>query len=148
MAPNEVGRHAPVQHGVYGGVMGYTGRIEGVTVGGASKRPPRLLDEVRRVLRLKHYSLRTEQAYVAWIRRFVLANGKLHPRNLGGTEVECFLSGLAVDGQVSAGTQNQALAALLFLYSHVLSVDLPWLDNVIRAKRTRRVPVVLSPLDH
>jgi hypothetical protein len=74
-----------------------------------------LLDEVRRVLRLKHYSLRTEQAYVSWIRRFILTNGKRHSRETGASEVESFLSGLAVERRVSAGTQNQALAALLFL---------------------------------
>jgi integron integrase len=103
-----------------------------------------LLDEVRRVLRLKHYSLRTEQAYVSWIRRFILANGKRHPREMGASEVERFLSGLAVDRRVSAGTQNQALAALLFLYKQVLDIQLPWLDTIVRAKRSRRIPVVLS----
>jgi len=124
--------------------MGYTGENEGVTSGTADRQKPRLLDEVRRCLRLKHYSLRTEQAYVAWIRRFILASGKRHPREMGGPDVERFLTGLAVEGRVSAGTQNQALSALLFLYRQVLAIDLPWLDNVVRAKRTRRVPVVLS----
>ncbi|HET6803929.1 MAG TPA: integron integrase [Frateuria sp.] len=107
-------------------------------------RPPRLLDEVRRVLRVKHYSLRTEQAYVGWIRRFILANGKRHPRDMGAAEVEAFLSGLAVQGRVSPNTQNQALSALLFLYRDVLAVELPWLDGVVRAKRPQRVPTVLS----
>jgi integron integrase len=93
---------------------------------------------------LKHYSLRTEQAYVSWIRRFILANGKRHPREMGASEVERFLSGLAVDRRVSAGTQNQALAALLFLYKQVLDIQLPWLDTIVRAKRSRRIPVVLS----
>lgn len=106
--------------------------------------PPRLLDEVRRVLRVKHYSLRTEQVYVGWIRRFILANGKRHPRAMGAAEVEGFLSQLAVQGRVAASTQNQALSALLFLYREVLQADLPWLDGVIRAKRPARVPVVLS----
>ncbi|MGN6280735.1 integron integrase [Frateuria sp.] len=107
-------------------------------------RAPRLLDEVRRVLRVKHYSLRTEHAYVGWIRRFILANGKLHPRDMGAAEVEAFLSALAVQGGVSPNTQSQALSALLFLYREVLAVELPWLDGVVRAKRPQRVPTVLS----
>jgi len=102
------------------------------------------MDEVRRRIRLKHYSLRTEQAYVGWIRRFILANGKRHPRQLGAAEVEAFLSALATDGDVAAGTQNQALSAILFLYREVLRLDLPWLSNVVRAKRPRRLPVVLA----
>lgn len=110
----------------------------------ADEQPPRLLDEVRRVLRVKHYSLRTEKVYVDWVRRFVLASGKRHPRDMGVAEIERFLSRLAVVGQVSASTQNQALSALLFLYREVLGIDLPWLDNITRAKRPRRVPVVLS----
>jgi hypothetical protein len=92
--------------------MRYAGECAGVM----DTAPPRLLDQVRTKLRLKHYSLRTEQAYVAWIRRFILANGKRHPRDMGAVEVERFLSDLATHGQVAAGTQNQALAALLFLY--------------------------------
>lgn len=108
------------------------------------KPAPRLLEEVARVLRLKHYSIRTEAVYVGWIRRYVLANGKRHPREMGAAEVERFLSGLAVQGNVAAGTQNQALSALLFLYREVLGVDLPWLDGVVRAKRPQRVPTVLS----
>jgi integrase len=103
-----------------------------------------LLDEVRRVLRVKHYSLRTEHAYVGWIRRFILANGKRHPRDMGAAEVETFLSALAVQGGVSPNTQNQALSALLFLYREVLAVELPWLDGVVRAKRPQRVPTILS----
>jgi integron integrase len=110
----------------------------------AKRAAPRLFDEIRRQLRLKHYSLRTEQAYVAWIRRFIVANGRRHPREMGGAEVEAFLSRLAVDGNVAAGTQNQALAALLFLYRVVLAIELPWMENVVRAKRPRRVPNVLS----
>ena len=81
---------------------------------------------------------------MAWIRRFILFHGKRHPREMGATEVEQFLSDLAVRGQVAAGTQNQALSALLFLYREVLSIDLPWLDNVVRAKRPQRLPAVLS----
>jgi integron integrase len=103
-----------------------------------------LLEETRRVLRVLHYSPRTETAYVAWIRQFVLANGKAHPRTLGPIEVERFLSGLAEQRQVAPGTQNQALAALLFLYRKVLGVELPWMESVVRAKRPQRVPTVLS----
>jgi integron integrase len=95
-------------------------------------------------LRLKHYSLRTEQAYIGWIRRFIVANNRRHPREMGGDEVEAFLSRLAVEGNVAAGTQNQALSALLFLYRIVLGIELPWMENVVRAKRPRRVPTVLS----
>ncbi len=120
--------------------MSYAGGSEGVT--GANS--PRLLDQVRSRLRLRHYSLRTEQAYIGWIRRFILANGKRHPRDMGVMEVEAFLSRLATDGKVAAGTQNQALSSLLFLYREVLGVELPWMETVVRAKRPRRVPVVLS----
>ena len=111
-------------------------------VGGVRKSG--LLEEVRRRLRARHYSLRTEQAYVAWIRQFILVNGRRHPRTLGGAEVTAFLSSLAVDRHVAASTQNQALAALLFLYRDVLRVRLPWMDSVVRAKRPRRLPAVLS----
>ncbi len=111
---------------------------------GVTGRPPRLLDQVRGRLRVKHYSVRTEQAYVGWVRRFILANDKRHPREMGRVEVERFLTMLAVEGQVAAGTQNQALAALLFLYREVLGQELPWLDDVVRAKRPQRVPVVLT----
>jgi integron integrase len=105
---------------------------------------PRLLDSVRRRLRLKHYSYRTEQQYVLWIRRFVLFHDKRHPESMGPAEVEAFLNDLAVHQKVSAATQNQALAAILFLYRQVLDRDLPWLDHLIRAKRPQRLPVVLS----
>lgn len=118
-------------------------------VGGAGEaeadgRPPRLLDAVRRRLRVRHYSLRTEQAYLGWIRRFILAHGKRHPADMGQREVEAFLSNLAVRARVSASTQNQALAALLFLYRDVLGQELPWLDKVVRAKKPERLPTVLS----
>ncbi len=95
-------------------------------------------------MRLKHYSLRTERVYLGWMRRFIIANGRRHPREMGGVEVEAFLSALAVEGNVAASTQNQALSAILFLYREVLRVELPWLDGVVRAKRPRRIPVVLS----
>ncbi|HET9835754.1 MAG TPA: integron integrase [Rhodanobacteraceae bacterium] len=122
--------------------MNFAGRSTGVT--GRRERAPRLLEDVRGRLRVKHYSLRTEQAYVAWIRRFILANGKRHPREMGGAEVEAFLTRLATRDGVAAGTQNQALAALLFLYRDVLGQDLPWMNAVVRAKRPRRLPVVLT----
>lgn len=105
---------------------------------------PRLLDELRSRLRLKHYSLKTERAYVYWIRRYIHANGRRHPRELDGVAVERFLSLLATRDQVAASTQNQALSALLFLYKEVLGIALPWMENVVRAKRPRRLPVVLS----
>lgn len=105
---------------------------------------PRLLDEVRDRLRLKHYSLRTERAYVDWIKRYILFHGKLHPRDLGARHVEAFLTDLAVGRKVSASTQNQALAALLFLYREVLGIELPWLDDIVRAKKPQRLPVVLT----
>ncbi|HET8899056.1 MAG TPA: integron integrase [Rhodanobacteraceae bacterium] len=116
----------------------------GVSAAGGGAPAPRLLDAVRGRLRVKHYSLRTEQAYVGWIRRFIIANGKRHPRLMGGVEVERFLTQLAVEGNVAASTQNQALSALLFLYREVLGIRLPWMDSVIRAKRPQRLPVVLS----
>jgi len=105
---------------------------------------PRLLDRVRDAIRVRHYSYRTEQQYVAWIRRFIVFNGRRHPRELGGPEVEAFLSHLATERHVAAATQAQALAAVLFLYKHVLKVDLPWLGSVIRASRPKRLPIVLT----
>jgi len=131
-------------HPESGGVMSYRGGNAGVTAVESQADKPRLIEEVRRKLRTRHYSLRTEQAYVGWIRRFILANGKRHPDGMGEVEVERFLSTLATEGDVAAGTQNQALSALLFLYRHVLRVDLPWMATVVRAKRPRRVPTVLS----
>lgn len=107
--------------------------------------PPRLLDQLRTHLRTRHYSIRTEEAYIHWARRFILHHNKRHPRDMGAVEVEAFLSHLAVDRQVSASTQNQAKAALLYLYKQVLGVDLPWLDEVVQAKRPQRLPVVLTP---
>lgn len=98
---------------------------------------------MRQAIRLRHYSRRTEQAYVAWIRRFIVLNGKRHPRELGEQEVTTFLSGLAARG-VSASTQNQALSAILFLYEVVVGERLPWMNNIVRAKRPAVLPVVLS----
>lgn len=104
----------------------------------------KLLDQMRDRLRVRHYSLRTERTYVHWVRRFILFHRKRHPAAMGKPEVEAFLTHLARARRVSAGTQNQALHAVLFLYREVLERDLPWLDDVVRARRSRRVPVVLS----
>lgn len=109
-----------------------------------SIEPPKLLDQVRGKIRLKHYSIRTEQAYVDWIKRYILHFDKQHPKDLGAVEVEQFLTHLAVVGKVAASTQNQAKSALLFLYKEVLGLALPWLDDVERAKAPKRLPVVLT----
>jgi integron integrase len=106
--------------------------------------PPRLLDQLRAAIRTKHYSRRTEEAYTRWVVRFVRFHSLRHPRELGPEEIQAFLSHLAVRRQVAASTQNQALAALLFLYRHVLGVDLPPIEEVVRAKRPARLPVVLT----
>lgn len=105
---------------------------------------PRLLDQVRDKIRFKHYSIRTEHAYVDWIKRYILFHGKRHPQEMGKQEAEQFLSHLAVDRNVAASTQNQALSAILFLYKEVLEQDIGWLENVERAKRPARLPVVLT----
>jgi integron integrase len=105
---------------------------------------PRLLERVAHALRVRHYSRRTEDAYVPWIRRFILFHGKRHPRDMGAAEVTRFLTSLAVDRRVSAATQNQALSAILFLYKYVLETELPWLDQVVRAKAGARLPAVLT----
>lgn len=107
----------------------------------------KLMDEFRSVLRLHHYSYRTEETYLQWIRRFILFNGKQHPRDMGAEEIQNFLSDLAVNGRVSASTQNQALSAVLFLYRKVLRTELPWLSEIVRAKRPVRVPVVLTRVE-
>ena len=105
---------------------------------------PRLLDRVRAAVRLRHLSRRTEKSYVAWVRRFVLFHGKRHPADMGAQEITAFLSMLATERHVSASTQNQALGALLFLYRAVLEREVPWLDDLVRAKRPGYLPVVLS----
>ena len=104
----------------------------------------KLLDEVRNTLRVHHYAMKTEKSYVQWIKRFILFHGKKHPTDMGKLEVEAFLTWLAVDRRVAPSTQNQALQAILFLYRRVLNVELAWMDNVVRAKPKRHVPVVLS----
>ena len=110
----------------------------------AGTTAPRLLDQLRERIRLRHYSIRTERAYVDWARRFIVFHGKRHPISLGAAEVEAFLTSLAVDRNVSASTQSQALSALLFLYRDVLNVDLPWLDGITRANKPQRLPTVLT----
>jgi integrase len=105
---------------------------------------PRLLDQVRQEIRIRHYSCRTEKAYVHWIRRFIFFHNKRHPLEMGEHEIGQFLSGLATDRRVSASTQNQALNALLFLYKEVLHKQIGIVDGVLRAKRPHRLPVVLT----
>lgn len=108
---------------------------------------PKLLDRLRTDLRTRHDSIRTEQVYVDWVRRFVLFHNKRHPVEMGAAEVAVFLTHLAVDRQVSASTLNQAKSAILYLYKSVLNIDLPWLDEVVQAKALRRFPVVPTPHD-
>lgn len=109
---------------------------------GAEK--PRLMVRVHRVMRLKHFSPRTMKAYRQWILRYIYFHNKKHPATMAADEMSAFLTHLAVEHNVAPSTQNQALAALLFLYRHVLDVDLPWLDTIVRAKRRQNVPVVMS----
>jgi hypothetical protein len=108
------------------------------------QRPKKLLDQVRDAIRLKHYSIRTEQAYVLWIKRYIFFHHKRHPREMGVPEIEAFLTHLAVKEHVAASTQNQALNALLFLYREVLKQDLDSAINAVRAKKPKRLPTVLT----
>jgi integrase len=101
--------------------------------------------QVRQAIRVRHYSRRTEEAYAAWIRRFIVFHGRRHPSELGAPHVSAFLSSLATTGRVSASTQNQALSALLFLYRHVLGMSLGPVDGIVRASTPPRLPVVLTP---
>lgn len=105
---------------------------------------PRLMEQVRERIRVKHYSLRTEEAYLGWIRQFIQFHGKRHPKDMGKQEVEAFLTHLAVARHVAAATQSQAKSALLFLYKEVLRIDLPWLNDLVAAKQPKRLPVVLT----
>jgi len=107
-------------------------------------KPPKLLEQLRAKVRTLHYSMRTEDVYADWARRFILFHDKRHPKGMGAPEVEAFLTHLAVERKVSASTQNQAKAALLFLYKQVLGIDLPWLAEIVTAKASRRLPVVLT----
>lgn len=123
-----------------------TGRLPGALIvrEPQAQNPPRLLDRVRHAIRTRHFSRRTEDAYVGWIRRFILFHGKRHPVEMGAPEVTAFLTALAVERRVAASTQNQALGALLFLYRDVLQIEVPWIDGVVRARRPQRRPVVLT----
>jgi hypothetical protein len=103
-----------------------------------------LLEVARERMRTRHFAFRTEKAYLHWMRRYVNFHNRRNPREMGAAEVESFLTHLAVDSCVSASTQNQALQALLYLYRQVLEIDLPWLENVTRARRPKRLPVVLT----
>ena len=105
----------------------------------------KLLDQVRRSIRLHHYSIRTERAYVGWIRRFILFHDKRHPKDLGEQEIAAFLTWLAVDRHVAASTQDQALSALVFLYREVIGRSVRIEGDVVRAKKPRNLPVVLTP---
>lgn len=109
-----------------------------------SQDSPKLLDRMRAEIRVRHYSIRTEETYLDWARRFILYHNKQHPKDLGADEVQAFLSYLALERNVSSSTQNQAKSALLFLYRDVLKVELPWLDEVVSAKNGKRLPVVLT----
>jgi site-specific recombinase XerD len=110
-----------------------------------TKNKPKLLQQLRDSLRVRHYSIRTESAYVDWARRFILFHDKRHPQQMGDAEVGAFLTYLAVERHVAASTQNQAKSAILFLYKAVLRQDLPWLDEVVQAKGAQRLPVVMTP---
>ena len=127
--------------------MGYHPESAVVSPSAEASTPPRLLDQLRARCRVKHYSLRTERAYLYWSRRFILANSKRHPRELGALEVEAFLSHLATHDNVAASTQNQALNAVVFLYREVLSIELGDFTDFVRAKRSRRLPSIVTPVE-
>jgi len=105
---------------------------------------PKLLDQLRQQIRVRNYSIRTEAVYAEWVKRYIRFHHYRHPAEMGAAEIEAFLTHLAVKRDVSASTQNQALAALLFLYKEVLKLDLPWLQGVVRAKKPKHLPVVLT----
>ena len=110
----------------------------------SGRRPKRLLEQAREKLRAMHYSYRTEQAYLDWMKRYILFHGKRHPKEMGAGEIEAFVSYLANERGVSASTQTQALSALLYLYRHVLGIEMAWIDGISRAKKSQRVPIVLT----
>ena len=107
-------------------------------------QPPRLLDQLRQAIRLKHYSLKTEKSYVHYVRNFILFHNKRHPKDMGADEIRAYLSHLAIHQHVAASTQNVALSALLFLYRHVLQIELPYIGGIERAKTPEQVPVVFT----
>ena len=104
----------------------------------------KLVDVINEVCRTEHYAYRTEETYLYWIKRYISFNGNRHPRELGVAEIQQFLSDLAIKFRVSASTQNQALSAILFLYKKVLCIELPWMEEIVRARRPKRVPIVLT----
>jgi integrase len=108
---------------------------------------PKLLDQLRQQIRVRNYSIRTEAVYAEWAKRYIRFHHYRHPAEMGAAEIEAFLTHLAVNRDVSASTQNQALAALLFLYKEVLKLDLPWLQGVVRAKKPKHLPVVLTRIE-
>lgn len=108
---------------------------------------PKLLDQLRQQIRVRNYSIRTEAVYAEWVKRYIRFHHYRHPAEMGAAEIEAFLTHLAVKRDVSASTQNQALAALLFLYKEVLKLDLPWLQGVVRAKKPKHLPVVLTRVE-
>ena len=110
----------------------------------SQSQPPRLLDQVRQTLRLKHFSLRTEKSYIQYIRDYILFHDKRHPKEMGVDEIRAYLSHLAIERKVAASTQTVALSALLFLYRQVLQIDLPFIADIERAKRPERLPVVFT----
>src|SRR5437764_12618945 len=118
--------------------------VASVSLALPGSKPKKLLDQTRDVLRLKHYSLRTERSYCDWIERFIRFHRLRHPKDMGAAEITQFLTHLARIGNVSAATQNQALSALLFLYQQVLKQEVGWIDQIERAKRPKRVPIVLT----
>ncbi len=105
---------------------------------------PKLLDQLRTAIRVRHYSIRTEEVYVQWVKRYIYFHGKRHPKNLNAKHVTCFLSHLAVERKVAASTQNQALCALVFLYRHVLEIELGQFEGMVFAKRRRKWPEVFT----
>ncbi len=117
------------------------------TAQGGTPPPPKLLDQLRDTIRLRHYSIRTEETYVQWVRRFILFHGKRHPDEMGASEITAFLTHLAVKEKISASTQNQALNAIAFLYGQVLKREMGELDEIVRAKRPERLPVFFSPTE-
>ena len=110
----------------------------------AHPHSPRLLDQVRQAIRLKHFSLKTEKSYIYYIRDFILFHNKRHPIEMGVDEIRSYLSHLAIERRVAASTQNVALSSLLFLYTPVLQIELPYIDNIDRAKTPQRLPVVFT----
>jgi len=122
----------------------YTYKYSKFNLNNMDKAPKKLLEQVRDTLRLKHYSIRTENSYISWIKRYILFHNKRHPKDMRKHEIEVFLTHLAVDLKVASSTQNQAFNALLFLYREVLNIDIAGQINAVRAKRSVRLPTVMS----